>query len=1025
MENKKKYVWKRGGYLFIATLLSASPFSSYVYAGTDHGLLNSVVTEFNNDVSQQKTKKISGTVLDETGLPVIGANVVQKGTTNGIITDIDGRFSLDIPEDAVLEISYIGYLTQSMPVGNKFSFQITLREDTQKLDEVVVVGFGTQKKVNLTGAVSAVSGEQLSGLPATNVANMLQGKLPGVSITSETGQPGREGTSIRIRGVGTMNNSDPMVLVDGLECSMNDVNPNDIENISVLKDAAAASIYGTRAANGVILITTKRGKAGKPTLTYNGYVGWQKAVRKPHHLSSSQYAELYNEGRINEGAAPAYTAEDIEKYRNGSDPDNYPNTKWMDLLLQGSGFTHNHNVSLNGGTEDTKYAVSLAYYNQEGLIKNASHERYNVRVNLDSKVTKWLTFGINSSLSRREIIAPTNPFSNDIGQFFRQANRIPNTFVNQYSDGTYGRHIDGNPIAWIEAGGKATSAYSHVVGSAFGEIKIIDGLTLKGVAGIDYNFDDGKTHIKEITYGDGSVQGPNSVEDYLERWTTVTLQGLLNYQKQIGKHSFKGMLGVSRESYKKNLTKAYRRNFPSNELTELDGGSTNGWTNSGSALEANIGSYFGRINYDYAGKYLLEFNLRSDGSSKFAKGHRWGTFPSFSAGWRISEESFMKNLDWLDNLKIRGSWGKLGNHRTDDYQYIAMIALGENYNFNNVVADGAVQTKANNSDITWETTKELDLGFDAGFKNNLINVSFDYYDRYTDNILAVVPVSLLFGLDAPVSNAGAMRNRGIELSLGHTYKIGNVEYDINGYMAYNKNKVEKYPNPDKGDKIKMEGYAWDSFYGYECIGIFMSDEEAANSAVHSVYSKAGDLKFKDQNNDGKIDAEDRVVLGNTIPNITYGFNLNMKYRDFDFLASFQGVADVYRTVDTEMMWGFVNGQNATERHLDRTIVENGRVTQLGHFPRILINQSHNRVMSSFLAMNASYLRLKNLQIGYNLPQSLLKSIHLNRARLYVSGQNLLTFTKFPNDFDPEVKSGSGGYSYPQVAIYSIGLDITF
>lgn len=1025
MENKKKFIWKRGGCLFIATLLGANSFSGYAKTETDHDQFNPVITGLNNDVSQQKSKKITGTVVDETGLPVIGANVVQKGTTNGIITDVDGRFSLEISENSILEISYIGYLAQSIPVENKSFFQIILKEDTQKLDEVVVVGFGTQKKVNLTGAVSAVSGDQLSGLPATNVANMLQGKLPGVSITAETGQPGREGTSIRIRGVGTMNNSDPMILVDGLESSMNDVNPNDIENISVLKDAAAASIYGTRAANGVILITTKRGKVGKPTLAYNGYVGWQKAVRKPHHLSSAQYAELYNEGRINEGAAPAYTAEDIEKYRNGSDPDNYPNTQWMDLLLQGSGFTHNHNISLNGGTEETKYAVSLAYYNQEGLIKNASHERYNVRINLDSKVTKWLTFGINSSLSRREIIAPTNPFINDIGQFFRQANRIPNTFVNQYSDGTYGRHIDGNPIAWIEAGGKATSAYSHAVGSAFGEIKIIDGLTLKGIAGIDYNFDDGKTHIKEITYGDGSVQGPNSVEDYLERWMTVTLQGLLNYQKQIGKHSFKGMLGVSRESYKKNITKAYRRNFPSNDLTELDGGSTNGWTNSGSALEANIGSYFGRINYDYAGKYLLEFNLRSDGSSKFAKGHRWGTFPSFSAGWRISEESFMKNLDWLDNLKIRGSWGKLGNHRTDDYQYIAMIALGENYNFNNVVADGAVQTKANNSNITWETTKELDLGFDAGFKNNLINVSFDYYDRYTDNILAVVPVSLLFGLDAPVSNAGAMRNRGIELSLGHTYKIGNVEYDINGYMAYNKNKVEKYPNPDKGDKIKMEGYAWDSFYGYECIGIFMSDEEAANSAVHSIYSKAGDLKFKDQNGDGKINAEDRVVLGNTIPNITYGFNLNMKYRDFDFLASFQGVADVYRTIDGEMMWGLVNGQNATERHLDRTIVENGQVTQLGHFPRILINQSHNRVMSSFLAMNASYLRLKNLQIGYNLPQSLLKNIHLNRARLYVSGQNLLTFTKFPNDFDPEVKSGSGGYSYPQVAIYSIGLDITF
>lgn len=1024
MENKKRYFLKRGGCLAIATMLSAGSFPGFAKSETDLDQFNSVTTELNHGVNQ-KIKKVTGTVVDETGLPVIGANVVQKGTTNGIITDIDGRFTLDIPEDATLEISYIGYLTQSTPVANKSSFLITLREDTQKLDEVVVVGFGTQKKVNLTGAVVAVSGEQLSGLPATNVANMLQGKLPGVSITAETGQPGREGTSIRIRGVGTMNNSDPMILVDGLESKMDDVNPNDVENISVLKDAAAASIYGTRAANGVILITTKRGKTGKPVLSYNGYVGWQKAIRTPQHLSSAQYAELFNEGRINEGSEAAYTAEDIEKYRNGSDPDNYPNTKWMDLLLQGSGFTHNHNISLNGGTDATRYAVSLAYYSQDGLTKNTSHERYNVRINLDSKVSEWLTFGINSSLSRREIIAPTNPYSNSMGQFFRQANRIPNTFVNQYSDGTYGRHIDGNPIAWVEAGGKATSAYSHVLGSAFGEIKIIDGLTLKGIAGIDYNFDDGKTHIKEITYGDGSIQGPNSVEDYLDRWMTVTLQGLLNYQKQIGKHSFKGMLGVSRESYKKNLTKAYRKNFPSNDLTELDGGSTNGWTNNGSALEANIGSYFGRINYDYAGKYLLEFNLRSDGSSKFASGHRWGTFPSFSAGWRISEESFMKNIDWLDNLKVRGSWGKLGNHRTDDYQYIAMIELAQNYNFNNVVADGAVQTKANNGNITWETTKELDLGFDAGFKNNLINVSFDYYDRYTDNILAVVPVSLIFGLDAPVSNAGAMRNRGVEVSLGHTYKIGNVEYDINGYMAYNKNKVDKYPNPEKGDKIKMEGYAWDSFYGYECTGIFMSDDEAKNSPVHSVYSKAGDLKFKDQNDDGKIDAEDRVFLGNTIPNITYGFNLNMKYRDFDFLASFQGAADVYRTVDRESMWGFIDGANAQEKHLDRTIVENGQVTQLGHYPRTLINQSHNRVMSSFLVMNASYLRLKNLQIGYNLPQSLLKNIHLNRARLYVSGQNLLTFTKFPKDFDPEVKTGSAGSSYPQVAIYTIGLDITF
>lgn len=984
-----------------------------------------VISETTESVLQEK-KVVNGVVVDATGMPVIGANVMEKGTTNGTITDMDGKFSLEVDKDATLIFSYIGFADQEIKVGNQTSLSITLKEDAEALDEVVVVGFGTQKKVNLTGAVTAVSGDELEGLPATNVANMLQGKLPGVTITQTNGQPGKEGTSIRIRGVGTMNNSDPMVLIDGLEASMDDVNPNDIENISVLKDAAASSIYGTRAANGVILITTKRGKTGKPKLSYNGYVGWQKDIRRMEHLSSADYAMLMNEGKENEGLAPVYTAEEIEKFRNGTDPDNYPNTDWVDLLLQGSGFTHNHNLSLNGGSESTKYIVSLGYYNQAGLVKNTNHDRYNVRINLDSKITDRLTFGINSSLSRREIETPTTPFNNSMGQFFRQANRIPNTFVNKYSDGTFGRHIDGNPIAWVEAGGKATSIYTHALGSIFGELKIIEGLTLKGILGLDWNFDDGKTHIKEIKYGDGSVQGPNSVEDYLKRWRTVTMQALLNYEKTFQKHTIKVMLGASRESYTMKLTKAYRKNFPSNDLTELNGGSTSGWTNNGEALDARLGSYFSRLNYDYEGRYLLEANLRADGSSKFAKGQRWGFFPSFSAGWRLSEENFMESTsDWLDNLKIRASWGKLGNHRIDDYQYLAMIELGKNYNFGGTVADGAIQAKANNKDITWETTTELDLGVDGGFYNGLLSFSFDYYNRYTDDILAVVPVSLIYGLDAPYSNAGTMRNKGVEFSLGHTNKIGSVSYGIDGYVSFNKNNVEKYPNPEKGDNIKMEGYAWNSFYGYECIGKFMSDEEAQNSPVHSPYSKAGDLKFKDQNNDGKIDAEDRVVLGNVIPNITYGFNFNASYKNFDILASFQGVADVYRTVDRESMWGFIDGANAQKKHLDRTIVENGKVVKLGHYPRTLISQSHNRVMSSFLVMNSSYLRLKNLQIGYNLPTSLLDKINIDRARIYVSGQNLLTFTKFPKDFDPETANGAAGSTYPQVAIYTLGLDITF
>lgn len=975
----------------------------------------------------QQERELTGVVTDAKGEPIIGANVVIKGTTQGSITDLDGRFVLQVPENAVLQISYIGYVMQEVEVGNKTSVTILLKEDSQALEEVVIVGFGAQKKVNLTGSVSSVDSEKLSGMPATNVTSMLQGKLPGVAITQSSGLPGREKTSIRIRGIGTMNNSDPMVLVDGLESSMDDVNPNDIESVSVLKDAAASSIYGTRAANGVILITTKRGKTGKPSITYNGYVGFQKDINRQKHLSSAQYAELYNEGLRNEGASPAYSAEDIQKYRDGSDPDNYPNTDWMDALLQGSGFTHNHNISLNGGTEATRYAVSLGYYDQLGLTKNTDYDRYNVRINLDSKVNDRLSFGVNSSLSYRDISVPTTPYNNsdDLAQFFRQANRIPNMYVNKYSDGSWGRHIDGNPIAWLEAGGKGTTQAVHALGSAFAELKIIEGLTLKGIAGVDYDMKEEKIHIKEIRYGNGTVQGPNSVNDMWERKMTVTLQALLNYEKQIGAHNIKGMLGVSRESYRYHQTKAYRKNFPSNDLDELNGGSTDGWSNEGKALDSNIGSYFGRINYDYAGRYLLEANFRADGSSKFASGNRWGYFPSFSAGWRISEEAFMESIEWLDNLKIRGSWGQLGNHRMDDYQYIALIALGQNYPFNGTISDGAAQTAANNPDISWETTTEFDLGFDLSVKNGLFSFSADYYDRYTDNILTKVPVTLIYGLEAPVSNAGAMRNRGVELSFGHQNSVSDFQYGVDAYVAFNKNKVEKYLNPSKGDKIRMEGESWDSFYGYECIGIFMSDEEAASSPVHSSLVKGGDLKFKDQNGDGKIDAEDRVVLGNTIPNVTFGLNLNMSFKGFDLSAAFQGAADVYRTVDCESMWGFIDGANAQEKHLDRTIVENGQVTSLGHYPRLLINQSHNRVMSSFLAMNASYLRLKNLQVGYNLPESLLKSVGIGRARVYVSGQNLFTISGLPKDFDPEGPNGAAGSSYPQVAIYTLGLDVTF
>jgi TonB-linked SusC/RagA family outer membrane protein len=977
-------------------------------------------TTATNTVSNSLVK---GVVLDNQQIPLIGVSVSISGAKTGTITDVNGNFSLDVANGSKIKISYMGYISQEIVANNQSNIRIILLEDTKSLDEIVVVGYGAQKKVNLTGSISTVSAKDLKSMPANNVASMMQGRMPGVTITQNSGQPGKEGITIRVRGVGTMNNSDPMVLVDGLESSMNDINPADIESITTLKDASASSIYGTRAANGVILITTKRGAEGKPKLSYSGYAGYQKATNLPKHLSSAEYAQLLNEGLKNEGKTAQFTQAEIDAFKSGK----APNTDWLDLLLQGSGFTQNHNVSVSGGTEAAKYMVSLAYYNQEGLVKNTKQDRYTTRINFDSKLNKWLKFGVNSSLSQRLITQPTNPFVGiGVDQFFRQANRIPNTIANKDAEGVFIKsHVDGNPIAWIEAGGNGQSIYSHALGSSFLEVELMKGLSIKGLAGIDYSLDDGRTHVKNVIYSGGITQGPNSKQDYLSRSMTSTMQMTLNYDKKIQDHSFKVLLGTARESYSNYTTTAYRKNFPSDLLTDLDAGSTEGMTADGSSNETRLGSYFGRLNYDFMGKYLLEATVRRDASSKFSPELRKAVFPSFSAGWRLSEESFMKNIDWLNNLKLRGSWGKLGNHKTSSYQYLSTISAGQGYPFAGAMVDGASQTKANNPFITWETTTELDFGVDAEMFNGLLTLGFDYYDRLTEDILTKLPVSATYGLDAPVSNIGSMNNKGIEIQLGHRNKVGDIEYNISTYAAYNKNNVVKYPNPSTGDQVYREGDAWGSFYGYECIGKFQSDDEAKTLANRTGTEKAGDLRYKDQDNDGKITAKDKIVIGNTNPNITFGITLDLNYKQFDFSAFFQGAADVYRTFNREIFWGFIDGANVQERLLDRTIVENGKVVKEGYYPRILPNNyAINSSLSTFTVMKSDYLRMKNIQLGYTLPKSITGK-DIQRARFYVSGQNLLTFTSFSKDADPEVASGYASYSYPQVKFFTLGLDITF
>ncbi len=975
-----------------------------------------------NIVLAQKVQ-LKGTITDATdGTPLSGVTISIKGNQGNAVSDNAGHYSIDVALPSVLVFSHTGYLPKDIS-ARQANVNVALTRSASQLGEVVVVGYGTQKKVNLTGAVASIDGDALADRPVTSISAGLQGELPGVTVVQQSGQPGRDGGIVRVRGVGTMNNADPMVVVDGIVSSMDDLNPNDIESISVLKDASAGAIYGSRAANGVILITTKRGKTGTPKVSYNGYVGSQKLTEMPNYLDSYNYGVLLNEGLKNEGKPARYTDEELQKFKDGSDPVNYPNTDWMDLLYSGSGFQQSHNVSVSGGTSASRYLLSLGYLDQQGLIQNTNSNRYNVRFNLDSKVSKLLSIGLTSSLSRQNINEPSGVATRTgLGELIRQANRIPPTVLNKYPDGSWGRHIDGNPIAWAEDGGLKTDIVSHVLTNAFAELNIITGLKLRGSAGVDYYTYDGTTHLKDITYGDGSYQGPNSVSDNIGRSTNTILQAILSYDKNIGPHNIHALIGSSRESFRHDVDNAFRQNLPNNSLTELNAGATDGMTNSGSAYETRLGSYFGRINYDYKGKYLLEVSTRYDGSSKFAEEKRWGWFPSFSAGWRISEEDFMKNMTALSNLKIRGSYGTLGNNATGDYLYIPKIALGQNYAFGSSISSGAAQVSATNPDLQWEKSTTFDLGIDLGLFGNKFNFTADYYNRYTDDILISVPVSSIYGLPAPTVNAGAMRNKGWEFLTGYNDTKGAFTYHASFIVAFNKSNVEHYPNPAKGYRIEEEGSPWNAFYGYEYIGKYQTDDEVANAPkVAGTPVKKGDLMFKDQNGDGKIDGDDRVVLGSDVPGVAYGLNLGIKFKNFDLSAFGQGAADVYQLLNNEVEFPFMNGAKAQTKHLDRWTPE----TPNGKFPLTHVDETYNyNTISSFNTVKSNYFRIKNLQVGYSLPAGVLNALKISQVRIYVGGQNLFTFTKLDKGFDPESQVDAQ-YRYPNVKIYRVGLNVNF
>ena len=1020
--------------LFLGTL-----FSGTISTATASGA--------NSFATTQQAGICKGLVKDATGESVIGASVVEKGTTNGTITDFDGNFSLDgIKKGDVIVISYVGYQTQEIK-WNGSPLNVILKEDSKTLSEVVVVGYGTQKKANLSGSVAMVDSKELENRPIQNVSSGLQGLMPGVAITGTNGAPGQDAGKIRVRGIGTLNEAGPYILVDGIETgTLSAVDPNDIESISVLKDAASAAIYGSKAANGVVLITTKRGKTGQTKISYSGYLSFQNATNMIERMGSYEYASLLNQALEAEGMSKRFNDTELQKFKDGNDP-LYPDTDWYDLAYK-TGVQHRHNVNINGGSENVKYMASLGYLNQTGILPNAGREQFNARTNLDMKINKRLSARMNLSFIKNDYSdASSAYYGGSSDQIIRQLNLIAPWIVARYDDGTWGTISDGSPIAWLDSGMKVNRDNYNFSGMAAVDYEIFDGLKLTLQGAYVNNLQNYNYFQKYIKYNENKESDPSQLDERFYKWDRTNYDALLNYNKNFGKHNIKGLLGWHTEKYNYKYQKAVRKKFPNNELTDMNAGDASTQSNEGYTAELAMISWFARINYDFAGKYLLEANIRADASSRFAEGHRWGYFPSFSGAWRISEEAFMESAkdSWLSGLKIRASWGQLGNQdalsgsNNDYYPALNTYNLDSKYAFGGSLNSGYYQRKYRLETISWEKASTWGVGVDFTLFNKL-NGSLDYYNRKTTGIIMDVTVPKEFALDAYKDNVGSMRNSGIEINLSYNTKIGQVDFGIAGNFSYNKNEIldlgggdpNKYLDATDGYSQRNKvGEAMNSYYIYRADGFFNSQEEA--DAYTAKYGnpfgktfKAGDLRYVDTNKDGKLTADDREYCGSSDPKIIYGFNINAGWKGIDLSLMFNGAAGVKRLFDGYEVYGNFSGDAAHPATIwrDAWTPDNHDASM----PRIFYDtnsaSSSRSVQSDFWLQDTSYLRLKNLQLGYTLPKGWLNSVGVENIRIYYSVENLLTFDKMKINIDPESTSQRLS-SYPLLRTHAFGVNVTF
>ena len=1005
------------------------------------------------DIVQQKSKIVTGTILDVTGMPVIGANVTVKGTTQGTITDMDGKFSLEVAEGDILQVTYIGFANQEVKVGTQTNLSVTLKEDAEALDELVVVGYGTQKKVNLTGAVTAITGEKITKRPVTNTTTMLQGQVPGLRIVQGTGQPGAESVSVKIRGVGTFSGAgaSPLVLINGVTGDLSSVDPNMIESVSVLKDAASAAIYGARAANGVILITTKQGadKGEKVSITYRGNF----AVHTPTKMfdlvtNSADYMTLFNQAKINSGESGLYPEEEIEKYRNSNGSVEYPSFDWLGYMFNPA-FVHQHNLSLAGTAKKTTYNIALNYADQDGTLRSFKYKKYNVTVDLTTQATNWMKVGFFTNMMKGDRnfngVSQDDAILSTMSQAPTYMPWLPDdgTGVRKYTRKAYENELFNKNMPMIVEKDlfHQTNVNTDINAQLWLDIQLTQGLTWytkgavrqvntrnenwRGGMQPTYNYHTGE--LIEMT-GDYGL----SVSENRTFYTNLYTYLKYDYATPNRDHNFSLMVGYSQETNKYETLEAYRRDYDFDLPTIDAGAGSPNWSNSGKVEEWALMSGFFRLNYNYKDRYLFEANARYDGSSRLSPDGRWGLFPSLSGAWRVSEESFMKDWEWLSNAKIRTSWGKLGNQEIGLYPYQAMISKVNSYPFDkNEMSSAYIQTAFVNRDIKWETTTITDVGLDMLLWNKF-NITFDWYKKETDGILRSAQVSALLGMDAPTINDGTMQDKGIELAFAwNDYtdtKLGGLDYNVGFYIDRTRNTLINFGSTEKDGKvIREEGLPYDSYYMLDCIGIFATQEEIDNAPKqYNDDTQPGDLRYRDTNNDGVINDDDRILISGKYPNFEYGLNAGLNWNGFDVSLLTQGVAGTKSFIDYR--WGlapFFQGSAPTKDYVAGMWTEENPYN--AKYPKIYfgtLGGTKNTRTNSYFLQNTSYFRLKNLTVGYTLPKVLTDKIHLQKVRFYFSGDNLLTFTKYEG-LDPE-RSGDGTLTqYPQNRICSIGVDVEF